>query len=127
MWRKEDFKATLSKKHLMERLNHYFILYPKHFIIAMIVTICFGIVYLLSTKNIRQSKEKKIDEIFNMSLPDTTEFTNPTLGFEHLGEILELERELNNIMKKDKLTKEDSIFMRELNNKLNKMIEHGQD
>lgn len=123
MLKNEVSKIRNSTNRLAQKGNEYFLQNPKKVIAGMAIIMVTSIAYLI-TKNILSPKThgESIERIIE-SIPSKDSLkmlANPLIG--NFMEVLELEKELKKLVQKDSLTKEDSLFILNLDNQLNNMM-----
>lgn len=98
---------------------------PKKVILAMSVLMFCGIIWLfVKISNPEKNSSRKDPVEGFMQAVDTTDLLkeNTADRFYQLQEVMRLESRTKSILKKDSLTKQDSIFLIEVNEKLNNIL-----
>ena len=124
MLKKGLSKMNTAINNAAQEGNKYFLRNPKQVIITMIIIMVSSIVYLLFKNILSPTTHRDAIERIMKNIPskDTLKmFASPIM--EDFMKVRELEKELNNIMNKDSLNHDDSLFILNLNDQLNNMLD----
>ncbi len=121
MLRKGLFKILMHQ--LKKSVDQALSANPKWFLLIILLIVFLGTIYtLINRSNVTISRTENIESIIpQLPLSDST-FLKNSPGITDLYDILRMESNLERIMEKDSLSKQDSIFIIGLNKKLNNMI-----
>ncbi|MBT28361.1 MAG: hypothetical protein CMO01_01780 [Thalassobius sp.] len=130
MLRKSLFSLSNWRAQSFHKLDKYFQKNPKRTVLIMLAILVIGVGFIIIKRAMIKEDTTRmefVEEIMDsIPEPDSSVMFNAP-SFQDFQEIREMEAKLNAIMKKDKLTKEDSLFMLQLNEKLNKMMNYEKD
>ena len=121
MFKKEYFNLRKTRSSLVAKSQKN----PKKVIIIMLLIMGLGIGWLIVKIYRSEKKESKESMVEKIMHPiDTAHFfkESPTDKIFQLQEVMRLESKTKSILKKDTLSREDSIFLLEVNQKLNNIL-----
>lgn len=100
---------------------------PKQTLSVMILILFLGVIFIFAKK--MTNKKRRWDIVKSIDKLDSgfTKLDTGSIKSNHslmdIYSILQIEGKFNEVINKDSLTKEDSLFLKRLNNQLNKMID----
>ena len=121
MFKKEYFNLRKTRSSLVAKSQKN----PKKVIIIMLLIMGLGIGWLIVKIYQSEKKEPKESMVEKIMHPiDTTQFfkESPADKMFQLQEVMRLESKTKSILKKDTLSKEDSIFLLQVDQKLNNIL-----
>ena len=121
MFKKEYFNLRKTRSSLVPKSQKN----PKKVIIIMLLIMGLGIGWLIVKIYLSEKKEPKESMVEKIMHPiDTTQFfkESPADKMFQLQEVMRLESKTKSILKKDTLSKEDSIFLLQVDQKLNNIL-----
>lgn len=95
---------------------------PRTTIVIMFILLLLGLVLIFVNRS-KNREDPGMEAITIDQILDVTDSIEINYGFGDLIEVLSLEKQLKEVMSKDSLTSKDSLFIKSLDQKLNKMID----